>query len=371
MTEQEQKLRQQLLKLKSSPKRGGVPELEIIAGLFPRGYMSIIASPPGVGKTWISEYIACQLTCGGTILNGTEINAKERTVLFMSGETGIEILSRRLGQTTWPYNPDKFICYSALEMGVANIPYLLSTPEGRYTFYSLCDTIKPHILWIDTLISYNGADESNQKEMTAIYIFLNKLARHYKLAVVVNHHTRKQPTKRIGISYKLGQDDVIGSGAGIRLAYSVYMLEKVGTLGDELLGNKRYKISMRQVKQWDREIEPINFEFINYGNTVDFLIDRGENFPPTVKNRLLKIITEASWGTYLDIDILSEQLGESRNNIRYHLDKIVANYPFLTKEKLLGKSMYKVISFSTEKTTEEINAISSAEELIQTEIPYI
>ena len=90
--------------------RDDVTTVENIAGLFPRGYLSIIASAPGVGKTWFMLYLTCQLSLGKDIFNSTH---EPKKILILSGETGSTMLNRRLGKTNWGYEPSNIKIFDA------------------------------------------------------------------------------------------------------------------------------------------------------------------------------------------------------------------------------------------------------------------
>lgn len=363
--EEKDNLTKQLNALKSAPTRENIKEITTIAGLFPQGYMTIIASPPGVGKTWISEFITCQLTTGGTILNGRELKAPSRTVLYLSGETGTELLSRRLAKTRWLYKPERFICYSALELGVHKVPYMLNTPEGQYTFYTMVSNERPAVLWIDTLISFIGVDESKQNEMTAIYLFLNRLARHYNIAVIVNHHTRKQPPKKTGLTSEMTQDDVIGTSAGIRLAHSVFILQNHDSIDESSLGYRSQKLLLRQVKSWEKKLDPILFEFTNdEDGYTDFLVDKGDYLPNDTRSKLLRFINGLAWGSFFEAKQAAMSIGESVAVTRYHLNKITTDYAIIEPTIVYGKHVYTVRKQLTQEAIEDKHAT------FQEEIPF-
>lgn len=328
--------------------RGIYSPTKTICGLFPVGFCTIIASPPGVGKTWISTYIACQLTIGGTILNGLEAKAPERKVVFFSGETGGMLISQRLDQTIWPYNPDNFIIYSALEFAFKNVPYMLNTHEGQATFLQIIEYQKPQVIWIDTLISYNNADESKQTEMTAIYVFLNKIAQRFKVAIIINHHTRKQPAKNRG--GVLGQDDVIGTSAGIRLAHSVYILQDGDSDDINAVGTNR--LTLRCVKSWDKKPNNISFTFCsNEDGFTDFKLDTNAMISVTTKARVLALLFRHDLGNYIRTKDYARLMGESAGVVRYHLLNIAHEFNIIEECTLYGERMFK-ISATTEDMTQ-------------------
>ena len=65
-------------------------------GLFPRGYVSLVAGEPGVGKTWFMLDV-CKAVANGQVGMGDPVNAypKGRALVF-AGETGVRMLIERM-----------------------------------------------------------------------------------------------------------------------------------------------------------------------------------------------------------------------------------------------------------------------------------
>ena len=199
-----------------------VADVERIAGLFPRGHLSIVASMAGTGKTWFTEYLACKLSMGGSILNGLASKSKRMKTVILAGETGTDLLDYRLSLSKWDYDPERIKAYNAVEMMMSNLPCMMNTPEGQETIITIFAHEKPDIVFVDTLISFHSVDESKQGEMTAIYTFLLRLAKAFNCAVVVNHHTRKRPANFTGKRFT--QEDIIGTSAGVRLCACAFVI---------------------------------------------------------------------------------------------------------------------------------------------------
>lgn len=289
-------------------------EAEQIAGLFPRGYMSILASPPGSGKTWFTLYLACQLSTGGEILNGLT-TSKPQKVLIFAGETARSIYEMRLARTQWKFNPDNVIIFSAYELGVNKIPYLLNTVAGQENMNVIVNELKPDVIIFDTLISYHTLDESKQSEMTFLYNFLNRLANYYNCAVICNHHTRKRRVDNP--DREQNQDDVIGSSAGIRLASTVYIIKSEET--EEGLGATR--MTVKNVKSWNEKIPTFSYEFINEGKYIDFLVNLNVNEKWSTKSRLKSLINSIDGNAVLQVNELAANLKVTEKTVRNTLDK--------------------------------------------------
>ena len=317
------------------------PEIEKIAGLFPRGYISIFASQAGTGKTWFMQYLACRLSCGGNILQGLVVNSEKKKIDIFAGETGKYLLDKRLSKTVWQIDESMIKVYDAVELQRAGIPVMLNTPEGKLSFITAIANDRPDIVYIDTLISFHNADESKQSEITGMYTFLLKTAREFNCAVVLNHHTRKRSTK--AQNTKLTQDEVIGSSAGTRLASMVFIAERYedNTQNDEGMP----RVVVRNVKSWDKRIPDFSYKFTEDENThlLDFTIDwnftSNENGLWSVKERVTAFIKEMDLCTYLTPENLSAAFAITKENARYYLDKFT-NQHILRKTTIAGKTVW-------------------------------
>ena len=293
--------------------RDNITEIQKIAGMFARGFFSIVASEAGTGKTWLMQLMSCQLSLGGTILNGLADDEPPAKVLIMSGETGVDLMNVRLGRTNWGYNPKNIAVYCSLDLGIDGVPYLLNEPEGRRTFWEIVKAEKPDIIYFDTLISFHTADESRQGDMVAIYLFLARVARKANCAIVLNHHTRKRPTQHV--ARKLTQDDVIGSSAGVRMANAVYLITRVGNEDSD-------KRLVRQVKSWDKKISPFSYEFTTdeFG-CLDLLVDLHIEPGYSLNDELAKLIAGFANEALFTVRDVANVLRVPNRRARYHLEK--------------------------------------------------
>lgn len=325
-----------------------IPAIEKLAGLYPRGFMSIVAAQAGTGKTWFMQYIACRLSMGGNILSGLVPKSKRYKSLIMAGETGTDMLNLRMKATCWDYDKKRVRIYNAVDMQMADIPIMLNTPEGRATFVAILENEKPDVVFFDTLISFHTADESKQGEMTSIYTYLLKLAMTFNCAVVVNHHTRKKSTKSQNSAYT--QDDVIGTNAGVRLANNVFLLVDSAKMPGNLMQEDNEgmpTITVSNVKSWDKRIPDFTYSFVRdpASDKLDFAISwdtSDTNLQRSTRERMQLLIESMEAGAILSPEMVSSQLMTSKNNARNYLEE------FTRKGKLetvtvMNKTAWKVI----------------------------
>lgn len=333
------KLRQIAKFGKSMTKDDNTPDIERIAGLYPRGFMSIVASMAGTGKTWLMQYVACQLSNGGRILEGIVAKSPSYKTLIMSGETGTLLLDKRLSKTCWSYNPEKIKVYSAIDMSLAGLNCMINTTDGQETLLAIIAQEKPDIVFFDTLISFHSLDESKQGEMTNIYLYLLKLAKAFNCAIVLNHHTRKRPAN--AKDKKFNQEDVIGSSAGVRLSSSVYIITAV----DDLQGGSTMTVS--NVKAWDKKVPEFSYTFIEDKETglIDFRIDfdtNNKNIFWSIRERLIELLKTYEAGAMLEPAEVARQLQTSSDMARNYLDELVEKKK-IERCRLLGALVYKVL----------------------------
>lgn len=295
---------------------------DTIGGLFPRGYFSIVASPPGTGKTWLMQYLACRLSVGGNILGGLRTKQPPCKCLIFAGETGRDLLLRRLKLTVWDCNPDLLRVYDAIELQRNNINVMLNEEEGRANFLAILAAECPDIIWIDTLISFHSADESKQAEMSGLYRFLLKAAHACDCAIVCNHHTRKRNNKNPVAT--LGQDDVIGTSAGVRLAANVFIAEQESERTN-LTDDEYLAVWIRNVKSWDKKIPPFSLKFYRdtWSNKLDYAIDWGDTAVSeerSARARMRRLIADAAPNSVLTVDAVASQLATSADNARKLLE---------------------------------------------------
>lgn len=290
-----------------------IPEIEKIAGMFPRGFYSIVASMAGTGKTWLMQYIACQLSTGGEILGGLSTEKAKKTLIF-SGETGSELLTLRLKKSAWKIDADKVKVYSALEMATAGINCWLNTPDGQSTIFNIVAYEQPDIIFFDTLISFHTADESKQGEMTELYVWLARLARAFKCAIVCNHHTRKRPAQ--DSKRKFTQEDVIGSSAGVRLAANVFVISSEEKPAGGFIN------TVDNVKSWDKKTPPFTYEFINTPEGIDFAINLNVKPEMSVPTRFIDWVKSLEPGAMFTVTDIEKQCKCTRYMAQEQIDKL-------------------------------------------------
>lgn len=327
-------------------REANTPVIEMIAGLYPRGALSIVAAQAGTGKTWFMQYLACRLSVGGNILAGLVPKSKAYKTLIFAGETGKDLLNLRLKATCWDYNKEKIRVYDAVEMQINEVPIMINTPEGKATFITLLNAEQPDLVFFDTLISFHGADESKQAEMTGIYTYLLKMAHAFNCAIVLNHHTRKRSQKNPLARFT--QDDVIGSNAAVRLASQVLILTDVGKEQKELEEDEGMPtVRVDNVKSWGKRIPSFTYHFINDEATgkLTFAISwedpSAANGEWSTRDRVQKLIESMEAGAIITTQTVTTNLLTGADSARKYLDEYTSR-GLLEKMKLPTGTAWRV-----------------------------
>ena len=306
--EQRKKIKAQRKTLADRPKE----KPELVFGLFPKGFMSIVASPPGIGKTWLTLYITANGSKGYDVFGQVDVVQKS---VIMSGETGVDMLIQRINQTPWEFDPDKVALYSSFQMSMAGIETNLNTEEGRNTLVEIIVDEHPDVLFFDTLISFHSFDESKQAEMSRLYLFLCKLATTFNFALVLNHHTRKRSSQNPNRT--LTQDDIIGTSAGIRLASYAYVLQP-----NEEDEDKGASFVLKNVKAWGKRTKPIGFFMAEYGHgRVDFIVKYDGVEDETIKAKVrTTVLQNAVKGAVFRVKDMAVRFRTTDRTVRKYLE---------------------------------------------------
>lgn len=239
-----------------------MPEInpvDFVGGVFPKRQVSIIASEPGCGKTWVMLQTCADLSNGYMFgkFFGNSFGHEERKCMMLVGDTSKEMIVDRINALDLKYISERnFVFYFISDMIAENYPFLLNTEKGRDSIQSLIHYEKPDIVFFDTLISFMTGDENSAKETGEIFIGLRSMAEEENCAIVLNHHLRKTQ-KGEGHRKTISLNDIIGSSAMARLsALMIGMTRNRAIL-------ERNVVNVESVKTWYKEIRSFSFEIIS------------------------------------------------------------------------------------------------------------
>lgn len=233
-----------------------VNAVDFVGGVFPKRQISIIASEPGCGKTWVMLQFCADISNQWKVgkFFGCSYWERQRKSLMLIGDTGKEMIIDRINKMMLNYiTPPEYVMYFVSDFISEKQPFLLNTLEGCHSIQNLIHYEKPDVVFIDTLISFMVGDENSAKEVGEIFLNLRSMAEEENCAIVVNHHFRKtQNGTRRGKGATL--NDVIGSSAMARLASVMLALTK-----DKSQTQSNF-VDVQTVKSWYKEVQPFHFE---------------------------------------------------------------------------------------------------------------
>ena len=300
-----------------------------MCGIFPRGFCTIIAGEPGIGKTWLMLSIAQSVAEGSVGIGSCVTRYPKGRALIFAGETGISLLAQR-AQLLGGIKPLESVrVISSHELAKMDIDCMVNTAIGRKNIESCIDEFRPDVVFIDTLISFmgDGKDESSQVDMTDSLRGLSGIASKYNLAMILLHHFRKRAQ---GVGGNKGLDDVIGTSAFTRLAGMVIGIEKKNNLR-----------TVRCLKSWWQEFAPFQFVIKNEGANVvikqdyGFEVDGTRSITHPTRERASAILETFGSDPFTIIEVMAE-LGCSRDSARSAITYLLSARK-LTEETVEGQ----------------------------------
>lgn len=279
-----------------------VEDTQFIAGIYPRKQLSLIASAPGLGKTWLIIKQALDMANGGKVFAAEE-TAPLKTLIFC-GEAGSNIMAeriRKLGIT--PDNiPKNFVVYTYATFTAKDIDLCLDSPEGMKNFMTIIDGEKPDAVFIDTLISFRSDDENASKETARLLGKLRSIADINNCAIVIMHHVRKRKLRDKLV--EATQDEIIGTSAFTRLSAVAFMLSEVPM-------SKAVKFFC--VKSWYQKPEPIIWKISANGENVSLVVtEDSQQQSNALQDALAFIDNLYPSKTMITSDLIQEKIGCSK-----------------------------------------------------------
>jgi hypothetical protein len=236
---------------------------EFIAGLFRKGYPSILVAEPGLGKTLLVQRLICDLSIGGPVWDGF-CSSSPQNILMFCGEAGLTMLNERLESSGWKFDRERIKVLDSRTAWKGGLYPALDTDEGREVFRRFIETVNPDLVVTDSLGSF-AEDESGREAMKSVFDFLLSTGDKYGCAHLLVHHLRKR--KNNERSLPLDMSEVIGSSVITRHSALVIGMEKRRQKDSAALpieGNGHgNEIIVHSLKTWDKPFPPFSFTIEN------------------------------------------------------------------------------------------------------------
>jgi KaiC/GvpD/RAD55 family RecA-like ATPase len=310
-----------------------------IPGVIPRGYLTWLVGYPKTGKSWLSLKIACDVSLGGSILDGVSDLEQPLRVLYVLADTSKTQPMSRLRKTRWNYNPDNIQFLYQNELAKEGLDIDLATEKGRALLEKFIQASKAQLVFLDSLSSLTLSDLIKEENAKPIALYLNQLAEKYQIALVTLYHSRKPRKEQEGLT--MSQHDISGSGVLMRFAGSSIGVElKV----NEKTGEKKHLV--HYLAGWVKEFSQFSFtledEYDDYDQefttmTIDKNPD-GKNYKEVLWQTILNNFQGVEF-TRADI----ENLLPFSTNERY-LRRMLSSLKKERKLKVRGKNKSTIYS---------------------------
>lgn len=193
-------------------------------GYIPLETSTLVAGKGGIGKSQTLMWLTSIVTNGGSfVINSTEHKIEKGSVVILSAEDHLEytILPRLIAANA---NLEKVhVIQAAVDTRSKLNERFIELDKDILLLEKKIEEIGDvKLVIIDPITAYlGGIKENRSSEVRTFIMRLNRLAEKYKLANILNTHTRKQSN---GDSPSSAADEIMGSSAWantVRMAFSI------------------------------------------------------------------------------------------------------------------------------------------------------
>ncbi len=164
----------------------------LVDHLWARSGVGILGGAPKSFKTWLGLELATAVATGTPCLGRFAVRAPGTALIYLA-EDGLGTVRERLDALARARGR----ALGDLDMRVITAPTLrLDRQDDMRRLAVTVRVVRPRLLVLDPLVRLHGADENNATEIATILSRLRVIQRHYDVAVLVVHHTRKQGGSR-------------------------------------------------------------------------------------------------------------------------------------------------------------------------------
>jgi hypothetical protein len=186
-------------------------------GRLPKNELVILEGDPGVGKSFLAQYIGCRVADGKKLPMEypTGDKPEKGRVLYFDLENDAARVTKKRLVANGLKNLKDFYQVAA--------PLSIDDPDDMELVFEVMNKIKPVLVVFDTINNYiGGADIHNSKEATQALTPFSQLARNFNCTVIVLRHLTKN-SKGTSALYR-GQGSIAQTGVA-RVVLSVGRVE--------------------------------------------------------------------------------------------------------------------------------------------------
>ena len=159
----------------------------LVDSLFPLGGIGIIGGDGGIGKSWLTLYLALCVASGRALFDHFPV--KQGKVLLIDEEDALNLIHKRLCKLSKGMGINNLKDIPLLILADKNV--MLDRTESYRKLSKLIVDEKPVLVTIDSLVRVHNADENSATEMNRILRRAKALIADSDCSIILTHHTNK------------------------------------------------------------------------------------------------------------------------------------------------------------------------------------
>lgn len=166
-----------------------LPEGErwLVDGFLTGSSITVLASTPKAGKTWVALALAVGVASGTPALGRFHVPSPGPVLLFHAEDD-----SRAVRERIESIAMGQGIAFEALPIHVITAESLrLDNPTDRANLEELLDHLRPRLLVLDPLVRLHSGAESYVGHIAELFGYLRQLQRRFGVAILLTHHVAK------------------------------------------------------------------------------------------------------------------------------------------------------------------------------------
>lgn len=164
----------------------------LVESLWAHEGVGFVGGTPKSLKSWVSLDLAVAVATNTPCLAHYQVRQAGPGLVYLA-EDRIDVVRERLEALS----AARGIGFEALSIDVITTPSVrLDLPEHCRRLAATIDKYQPRLLVLDPFVRLHKGDENNSQDIAAILGELRELQRRFNLAIVVVHHTTKNPRAR-------------------------------------------------------------------------------------------------------------------------------------------------------------------------------
>lgn len=204
-----------------------LPEVSwLLKGWIPRGWITLLAATPGVGKSYVALSLI-DLALKSQTVNGLPFETNgQQNALYVDAEGFLAVHYQRGKRWDMPF--DRLFAMERPRRKMID----LSDREIQDQLLDMIFDLRPFLVVVDSFSRVNKRGENTIEKTLGVLSFLDELCSSTGLALLLIHHLRKRPPGLSNLAVTL--DDIRGTGDLTAVARSVLAMHplKTTTNGD-------------------------------------------------------------------------------------------------------------------------------------------